>query len=92
MYIGMLDINKPNEKEQSHIYIVKDLKSLKRNIAEYNNLAMEELDFIDLKGKEEVVSLSVMETADNAVAKSGWIVLEKYFKGNADMVRDFLNS
>lgn len=92
MYIGMLDINNPNEKEQSHIYIVKDLKSLKRNIAEYNNLAMKELDFIDLKGKEEVVSLSVMETTDNAVAKSGWVVLEKYFKGNADMVRDFLNS
>ncbi|MFW3361513.1 hypothetical protein ACN2A0_02440 [Aerococcus viridans] len=92
MYIGMLDINKPNEKEQSHIYIVKDLKSLKSKVAEYSNLLIEESEFTELKGKEEVVSLSVMETTDNAVAKSGWIVLERYFKGNADMVRDFLNS
>lgn len=92
MYIGMLDINKPNEKEQSHIYIVKDLSALKSKVAEYSNLLIEESEFTELKGKEEVVSLSVMETTDNAAAKSGWIVLEKYFKGNADMVRDFLNS
>lgn len=92
MYIGMLDINKPNEKEQSHIYIVKDLSALKSKVAEYSNLLIEESEFTELKGKEEVVSLSVMETTDNAVAKSGWIVLERYFKGNADMVKDFLNS
>ena len=92
MYIGMLDINKPNEKEQGNIYIVKDLSALKSKVAEYSNLLIEESEFTELKGKEEVVSLSVMETTDNAVAKSGWIVLERYFKGNADMVRDFLNS
>lgn len=92
MYIGMLDINRPNEKEHGNIYIVKDLSALKSKVAEYSNLSIDESEFTELKGKEEVVSLSVMETTDNTVTKGGWIVLERYFKGNADMVKDFLNS
>lgn len=92
MYIGMLDVNKPNEKEKSNIYIIKDLDTLKSNVAEYSNLAIEESEFVELKGKEEVVSLSIMETSDNSITTAGWIVLERYFRGNADMVKDFLNS
>ena len=87
----MVDLYAPNQKPKSEMYIINDLKELEANIAEYSNLEIEETELRN-RTQEKVVHLSVMETSDNSYPQAGWIVIEKYFEHNDDMVRSFVNS